>query len=143
MATKAQLQAKIDAIADGEENTAEEIREFANGLLNEIYKQPFYETEVSEIFTARIPNSVNYALNFKKTGNSVLVFGTITIIAPFNTLPNQDLIAFLDTELNPSDSFIQKTMQNGKIFRFNNGKITAVSGLETGTYYINFTYVTD
>lgn len=143
MATKAQLEAKINEIADGEENTAEEVREFANGLLNELFKTPIYDNEVNETITSRLNTGITYGINFTKCGNQVTLNGEIKTSA-FLFSETTDLIAFTDLEYEPTNNLIQRFKQDGFLFRINNGKITSVSPLTSNkTIYLNLTYVTD
>lgn len=144
MATKAQIQTKINSIADGEENTAEEVREFANGLLDEMWNAPIYETDSTNTITSRLNTNITYAINFTKQGNIVHLQGTITTIDFGVFTPNIDLIAITETEYLPTNSTVQRFKKDGAIFRINNSKITAITTLTLGTtYYIDLAYVTD
>ena len=142
MATKAEIQAKIDAIATGEENTALEVRTFANGLLDEFFTDPIADTQALEILTSSIYGGIIYALVFKKIGNNVTVNGTIRP-GTATGVGGADLIAFTDANFAPSDDVWQVFKQEGIIFKFNNGKITALNQMVGTTYYLNQTYVTD
>ena len=144
MSTKAQIQAKIDAIADGEENTAEEVREFANGLLDEMWNDTIYDTQSLSIITSGINAFITYGINFTKQGNIVNVQGAIVVSPSGIIFAGTDLIAFTEAEYLPKGTIIQNFKKDGAIFRFNDGKIRAITALTSGTtYYIDLAYVTD
>ena len=143
MATKAINQSKINAVADDEENPASDVRTFANGLLNELYPVPIYETHNVGTITSRINTNVTYGINYTKQGNVVHVQGTI-LTGALISLPNTDLIAFTELEFYPTDNIIQTFKKDGVIFKFNSGKITAVNSMPASTtIYIDLAYVTD
>ena len=144
MGTKATAQAIINQIADGEENTAEEVRAIGDVLLNELYPVPIYETDSANTITSRINININYGLNFTKQGNIITMQGSITVSAIGIIGAGTDLIAFTETEYAPTDSIVQNFKKDGAIFRLNDGKIKAITALTAGvTYYIDLAYVTD
>lgn len=141
MGTKATAQAIIDAIADGEENTAEEVRALGNVLLNELYSDPISDSDEIELITSKIFSSMGYNLTFKKTGNICVVIGKFKPLSPIGTL--QDIIAITDPEFAPNDNFLQEYKIDGVFFRVNYGKITAKAPIIDGSYWISFSYVTN
>ena len=137
MGTKASAQTVINAIADGQENTAEEVRALGNVLLNELYPTPITDTNVTEAITNRLSSQVTYSLNFAKSGNQTTVIGTITVT--LGAIGN--LIEFTNPEYYPNNDIVQRFQINDKLFLINDGKITAVDFLPNGTYYVSLTYI--
>jgi hypothetical protein len=142
MATKAILQAKIDAIADGQENTALEVRTFANGLLDEIFTQAVNDSNVLNLITSRIYNGIDYKFTFKKVGNSVTVNGVIQCNVA-TTISVQELVVFTDLDYSSNSNFVQNFSRNNVLFRLTNNAILSASIMPIGDYYIDFTYVTN
>lgn len=148
MSNKADAQAIINAIADGEPNTALEARNAYNALLNELYP-PIYRTSYfTPVKTEALTAGFNYSFNFSKSGNRVTMSGIITSIAgkPANT----NLFAFTDEDFfgkNDGVTIVNQTFNiDGADFMLTDGVFKCVDALvstKTEGYRFNITYFTN
>lgn len=146
MSTKAQVQAVINAIADGQPNTASEARDAWNILLNELYPTVYFSWWAVPIKTQSVVTGLKYFISFYKKGNTVFVNGHLerSIYTPANT----DLFVFTDTEfynLNNGSTILDFTIeQNGYVFTMTDGVFKAVTPIPAGTTVrFNFSYPTN
>jgi len=78
MSTKTQVQATIDAIADGELNTALEARTAWQIIADELYTAPIKEQSSGvKTITNNTNANISYEIVFRKVGNVVFVNGNI------------------------------------------------------------------
>lgn len=146
MSTKAQVQSAIDAIEDGQPNTAETARNAWNILANELYPTVYFSSLVAPIKTQSVATGLKYFISFYKKGNTVFVNGHLErrIYTPANT----DLFIFTDTEfynLNNGSTILDFTIeQNGYVFTMTDGVFKAVTPIPIGEKVrFNFSYPTN
>ena len=146
MSTKAQVQAVINAIADGQPNTASEARDAWNILLNELYPTVYYSSWAAPNKTQSVVIGLMYFISFYKKGNTVFLNGRLQ--KHTDTPANTDLFIFTDTEfynLNNGGTILDFTIeQNGYVFKMTDGVFKAVTPIPAGnTVRFNFSYPTN
>ena len=146
MSTKSTNQALINAIADGEPNSAMEARTAWNGLLNELYPTVYYSAWNAPIKTVSLFTGFRYFVTFSKSGSNVFMNGTFITAG---TIPiNNDVFSFSDVEFgnlnNGSDILNMVVMLGGYRFRMTNGVFRNLDAIPASTtIYLNFTYPTN
>ena len=146
MSTKAQVEAKITAIQDGGANTALEAREAWQIQANELYSTAVSDSQTTETYTTKTGTALNYSFTLKKSGNEVMVKGTITNNG-FSVLSSQNVCTWKDTEFKPKSglTYIFDAVQgSNKVKCFINNNVFAItSPMNSGVYTIdNFqTYI--
>lgn len=84
MATKTEIQTKINTIDDGGNNTAAEVRSVLGtdpaSLLEAIYGSRFSDNSLTETYTSKNAN-FDYDINFFKVGSNLIMNGSFTALA--------------------------------------------------------------
>lgn len=143
--SKATNQALIDAIGNGQPNTAEEARLAWTALNNELYPSVYTTSWDSNIKTAQLETRCRYSFIFSKQGNRVTMYGRL-----FTTLgsvvANTDCFAFTDpsfNHLNNSSTIVKGIVLMGDIpFEITNGIFKNLESF-SGTKYFCVTYSTN
>lgn len=142
MATKSTLQANINAIGNGQPNTAAEARTAWNGLLDETFSAPVQEVSDGTHANTTPVAGIAYDFTFKKSGNETLIHGWIK---------NNNAGLINNTTLfNFSTSAYECRAYFPHTFQASNGVFITISGDEAflntqlggqQTVYINTTYI--
>lgn len=138
----------INAIADGQPNSASEARAVWNALNNELYPPVYRTTNFTPVKTANLTSNFQYSFNFSKSGNKVTISGVFrnSALKPANT----PLLSFTDTDFfgkNGGDITAQTFRAGDSDFRITDGTISCVNVLpNTGLgvdLRFNITYFTN
>lgn len=128
---KSANQALINAIADGEPNSAAEARAAWNALNNELYPTVYRTTFVSPNKTSILASNFQYSFNFSKSGNRVTMNGFIKNFT--SKPPNTPLFAFTDPDFfalnNGADIVSQVFMAADNELRITDGTVSCVNTL--------------
>lgn len=149
MSTKAQIQTLINNIADGEPNTALEVRTAYNSILNELYPALTFTKWDAPIGTVQLNLGFRYNIFYSKSGRRVYVNGTFSNIGSSGVPANTNCMAFTDVELEAfSDGVAGVNSQTFKIdgirFRIQGGTLTNVDAIPPSTtLYVDFSYLTN
>lgn len=146
MSTKAQVQAAIDAIEDGQPNTAETARNAWNILANELYPTVHFSSWFLPNKTQSLLILFRYNVIFYKKGNTVYMSGKFE--SRVNVLANTDVFRFTDSEfynLNNGGTILNFTIeQNGYVFTITDGVFKAITPIPLGVdIRLNFTFPTN
>jgi len=140
-------QALINAIADGDNNTALEARTAWNGLLNELYPSVYRTAWNAEFKTVQLDVRFRYDFIFSKSGNKVTMFGSF--YSSVGTISaNSECFSFTDSEyanLNNGINILNATVELGGVpFLITNGVFECLESF-TGTTpkYFQLTYFTN
>jgi len=148
MSTKSTIQGLINSIADGEENTALEVRTAYNSILNELFPTVYATSNFSNVKTASLTGGQTFSFIFAKSGNKVTMSGVINIL--FDKPENTNLFQFTDSEYygkNNGTIILYQTFDvEGYRFRLTDGIFSCVDALpssKSSGFAFNITYFTN
>ena len=143
--SKASNQALINAIGDGQPNTAEEARLAWTALNNELYPTVYKTAYNANVGTEQLEVRCRYEFLYSKSGNKVTMYGRL-----FSTIgtvtANSDCFAFTDAlfaHLNNGSSITFGEVLMGDVpFMITDGVFKNLESF-SGTKYFGITYFTN
>jgi len=141
MSTAAAIQAVINEIADGELNTAAEVRDALEALKSEFFPATLTDTTAATLNYTNNPLGITFVLSFTKRGNEVTVSGYIKNTTALSIPQSVDVVTFKTaySYLRPLASTTQESATG--FLMFDNLTIKTRTAIPTNlTVRINETY---
>ena len=139
MANKATILSNINGFLTAVITQAK-VRSASLEVVNELYSNAVSDNQTTETYTTKAGTALNYSFTLKKSGNEVMIKGTITNNG-FSVLSSQNVCTWKDTEYKPKSglTYIFDAVQgSNKVKCFINNNVFAItSPMNSGVYTID------